>query len=321
MGRVGLGFAGVGWLGESLIRELPAFPRLALAAVQDVDAARATEIAARYGAPWHGTSYEALLRAPGVDAVVICTPNALHVPQAWAALEAGKHVLVQKPLALSAGDARATLEDAARIGRLLFVDYSYRYLDTIRVLRDALASIGPVHRVSAAFHNVYGPGKGWFFDQRLSGGGALIDLGVHLLDLAVDLLRPSAVQLDTAELAHGQGHAVEDAAQLELRLDDVPMRLDASWNADRPLTEIALELEGGSGRLRWENVDGSFFRFRTLRDDACLLDRETTLRVDTLRAFDAALEAGSAPPVDLAVYELLDRAYTRTPGSDRARDQ
>lgn len=311
MDHIGLGLAGAGWLGESLIKELAAFPRFSLAAVQDVDAARAAVIATDHDAAWHGTEYDALLRAPGVDAVVICTPNAFHVAQAQAAFAVGKHVLVQKPLALTAGDARATVGTANHAGKLLFVDYSYRYLDTVRVLREALPSIGLPRRISGAFHNIYGPRKGWFFDPLLSGGGALVDLGVHLLDLALDLLHPAVTVLERAELSHTQGLQVEDAARLVLRLDGVRMHVDTSWNANRPRTEMALELEGERGRLRWENVDGSFFRFRTLHDDRCLLERETPLRTDTLRAFDQALASGTAPPVHLAVYELLDRAYGR----------
>jgi predicted dehydrogenase len=241
--------------------------------------------------------------------VVICTPNALHVPQARAALMTGKHVLVQKPLALTTAEAQSTVDLAAQAGRLLFVDYTYRYLATTDQLRQSLPQIGPPRRVRAAFHNIYGPGKAWFFDPRLSGGGALIDLGVHLLDLALDLLGPTTVSLEQADLSFGRGYPVEDAARLLLRLDEVPFSLEVSWNADLPLTEIRLEIEAEQGRLRWENVEGSFFHFRTLRDGVCLLDRETTLRADTLAAFCRALASQVAPPVHLEVYELLAQAY------------
>ena len=315
MGRVGLGFAGVGWLGESLIKELPAFPDLALAAVQDASPELVAEVAERYAAPWQGTDYAALLSASDVDAVVICTPNFLHVPQARAALEAGKHVLVQKPLALSPDDAREIVALAERLGHLLFVDYSYRYLETVATLRRAAAAIGPPRRLAAAFHNIYGPGKAWFFDPALSGGGALIDLGVHLLDLALELLEPAAARLASADLSYTRGHPVEDAATLVLDLDGVPFRLEVSWKAPRPLTEIFFELEGPNGLARWENVDGSFFRFRTLRDAACLLDRETTLRADTLRAFAEALATRVAPPIRPEVYDLLAAVYGTTSSS------
>ena len=101
MSRIGLGFAGVGWLGESLIKELPLFPELELVAVQDARSERAQQVGNRYGSQWSGDRFDDLLERPGLDAVVICTPNAFHVPQATQALRAGKHVLVQKPLALS----------------------------------------------------------------------------------------------------------------------------------------------------------------------------------------------------------------------------
>jgi predicted dehydrogenase len=297
----GLGFAGLGWLGESLLKDLPAFPALRLAAVQDVRA----DLVERQASPWQGTDYAAMLAAPGVDAVVICTPNALHVPQAQAALRAGKHVLVQKPLALSPADAQATIDLAARAERLLFVDYTYRFLDTVQVLRQAMAA--RPRRVRAVFHNIYGPGqdKTWFFDPKLSGGGALVDLGVHLLDLAVWLVQPTAIGLEHVELAGGP--PVETSARLTLRLDEIPFEVEVSWNAPLPRTEIVFELDD----LRWENVDGSFFHFRTRRGERLLAERETTLRADTLRAFVTALETQSAPRVDVRVYAIVEQALGR----------
>jgi hypothetical protein len=91
-----------------------------------------------------------------------------------------------------------------------------------------------------------------------------------------------------------------------------------SWNADLPATEIFFELETPTGTLRWENVDGSFFHFRAVRDGEVLVDRETTLREDTLRAFAAALNARpAAPDVDVRVYEVLEQAYARTAEAPR----
>jgi predicted dehydrogenase len=261
---------------------------------------------------WHGTDYKALLAVPGVDAVVISTPNVLHVPQTVAALSAGKHVLVQKPLALSPGDAQAVLAQAARTGRVLFVDYSYRYLDTVRELRQTLPLIGRVTTITAAFHNIYGPGKEWFFDPKLSGGGALVDLGVHLIDLAVELLTPQSISLEEVHLSYSQGHFVEDAACLRMRMDNVPVRLGVSWNAAISESVIRLEVQGEQGTTCWENVDGSFFRFRTTYNGKLLLDRETTLREDTLRAFAEALASSVAHPSHRSVYEILATAYARS---------
>jgi len=307
----GIGVAGLGWLGESLIKDLSVVPGFELVAVQDVRADLASAVAARYACPWSSDSFERLLEQPSVEAVLICTPNALHVPQAQAALRAGKHVLVQKPLALRLAEAAATVELAQQTGRLLFVDYTYRFLETVQRLTDAR----DVRAVRATFHNIYGPGpeKRWFFEPRLSGGGALLDLGVHLLDLALWLRQPQSASLETAELT---GPPIDTAAHLGLHLDAIPFELDVSWNAPRPQTEISVELETAAGRLRWENVAGSFFHFRTCLDETVLLDRETTLRADTLRAFAQALDRQQAPPIDLRVYALLDRAYGRA-GVDR----
>jgi predicted dehydrogenase len=306
----GLGFAGAGWLGESLIKELPGLSGLDLVGVQDARLELAQEVGSRYGSPWCGESFEDLLRLPAVQVVAISTPNALHVPQATQALRAGKHVLVQKPLALSFHEAQAIIALAQDLGRLLFVDYSYRFLATVAVLREALAGIGPARGISAEFHNVYGPGanKTWFFDRRLSGGGALLDLGVHLIDLALWLLEPGEVRLERADLDERDG--IERAATLRIRLgEDVPFDLAVTWSAPLAETRIAFEVVGDRGRVRWENVQGSFFRFRTLQDDTVLIDRETTLRNDTLRAFAQALETKQAPRIDARVYALIDQAY------------
>jgi predicted dehydrogenase len=307
-----LGVAGLGGLGEALIRDVPKVAGLSVVAVQDVVADRARDVAAGFGVAWAGERFADLLEVDGVDAAVICTPNGLHAEQAQAALRAGKDVLVQKPLAVSSSDAQATVNLAARLERVLFVDYTYRFLDTMRLFRELCPPLAEVRSARAAFHNIYGPGaaKGWSFDPRMAGGGALIDLGVHLLDLGLWLLGPQAVSLESAELS--EPRPVEHSALLRVGLGSVPFEVAVSWRAPLPSTEIYFEVvTANGGVLRWENVDGSFFHFRTLRDGGVLVDRETTLREDTLRAFVDALAHRRAPTVDTRVYALLDQAYGR----------
>jgi hypothetical protein len=91
--------------------------------------------------------------------------------------------------------------------------------------------------------------------------------------------------------------------------DDVQFDLAVSWNAPLAETRIVFEVVGERGRVRWENVVGSFFRFRTLQDERVLIDRETTLRSDTLAAFADALETNNAPRIDTRVYALIEQAY------------
>jgi predicted dehydrogenase len=177
------------------------------------------------------------------------------------------------------------------------------------VLADLVAAwVAAIRRgdFSAAWQRP-GAEKTWFFDRQLSGGGALLDLGVHLLDLALWLLRPGKVTLERAQLERG---VIEREATLRVRLDpdDVPFDLAVSWQAPLAATRIAFELDGDRRNVRWENVDGSFFRFRTILGDEILIERETTLRSDTLRAFAQAMETGIAPEIDVRVYALLDRA-------------
>lgn len=310
-----MGFAGLGVAGKAMIQYLETEPALRLAAVQDVNRNLADEVGAQFGSPWIGQQFEDLLTAPGVDAVVISTPNVFHVPQTRAALRASKQVLVQKPLATSAADARATMELAASSGRILFVDYSYRLLETAEKARQALADIGDVQSVSSVFHNAGGPraGRDWFFDPRLSGGGALVDLGVHMLDLVFWLLKPSEVEVERAAIECRPGFEVEHQAQLDLRLDRLPFDLAVSWGTHQQ-TEISVEVRGARGTVRWTNVDSSFAHFKTLLDGRELIDREITLRENTLHAFAAALDRGEAPPVDVRVYDVLDEAYQRNGG-------
>jgi predicted dehydrogenase len=310
---VGVGFAGLGLVGNAMLDNLPHVPRLRVAAVQDANAALAAELAERHASPWHGERFDDLLELSSVDAVVISTPNICHIPQAQAALRAGKAVLVQKPLATSAEQARATVELAEAAGQVLLVDYSYRLLETAAVLQNAVGEIGTIQTASAVFHNTSGPGGGrvWFLDPELSGGGALMDLGVHLLDMLLWVIRPETARLDRITREVRPGYRVEHAAQAQLHLDGIPVDLSVRWNSPQPMTDIAVTIEGERGQVRWQNVDGSFAYFRTLRDQHLLVEREISLRLNTLRTFAAALERGSGPPIDTRVYDLLDCAYGR----------
>jgi predicted dehydrogenase len=312
-GVVGLGFVGVGLLGQSMIEQVANVPTLRVVALQDANYDLAKQVAALNGGPWSGQDLGALLAFPAVDAVVISTPNVFHIPQTQMALQLDKDVLVQKPLATRAADARSTAALAADRRRILFVDYSYRLLETAAAFRAAIPEVGPVRSLSAEFHNVHGPrpGRDWFFDPALSGGGALTDLGVHLLDFMLAAIRPVEVRLDRANLERRPGLQVEHYARADIHFDDIPVHLEVSWDYPHPLSEINVVVEGANQTLRWHNVKGSFGHFRTELGERLLIDREISLRLNTLRAFAAAIATGSSEPFDTRVYDLLDRAYDR----------
>ena len=122
-----------------------------------------------------------------LDAVVIATPSALHAEQCIAAFNRGLAVFCQKPLGRTAAEVRGVVQAARRADRLLGVDLSYRWTQAALVARSIVRSgrIGGIFNVELTFFNAYGPNKPWFYDLRLAGGGCVIDLGVHLVDLAL----------------------------------------------------------------------------------------------------------------------------------------
>jgi predicted dehydrogenase len=210
---------------------------------------------------------ELLERRP--DGVVIATPSALHAEQCIRAFDAGVAVFCQKPLGRSAAEVEAVLDAAHRADRLLGVDLSYRETAAMQAIRERIRTgeLGKVFAADLTFHNAYGPQSGWFWDPKLSGGGCLIDLGVHLVDLALWLFDfPEVEQVSASLLRDGRparADEVEDYAIGELRLaNGVTVRIACSWNlsAGRDAV-IEASFYGTRGGAQMRNEGGSFFDF------------------------------------------------------------
>jgi predicted dehydrogenase len=269
-----LGFVGVGWIGRNRMEAIHAAGVAEIVAVADADASAAAEAAANTGASVAPVD-DILNGALALDGVVIATPNALHGGQAIAALSAGQAVFCQKPLGRSAEECAAIVNAARCSDRLLGVDLSYRQLAATLRLEAELAAgaIGDVFAGDFVFHNAYGPDKAWFRDVSQSGGGCLLDLGTHLVDLALLLLAPAKVESVDAhlfaggEVVSGDASRVEDYAVLTLGLSTGAVaRIATSWflHAGRDAV-ISATLQGTGGALALENVAGSFYDFRLLR--------------------------------------------------------
>lgn len=268
--RPRLGFIGIGWIGQNRLQVL-ANSRLAdVAALVDPD--RTCVEACRQVAPEAEVfdSLDALL-ARDLDGVVIATPSALHAEQSIEALNRGLAVFCQKPLGRSAAEVRRVVHAARRADRLLGVDLSYRWTRAMAAVRDVIrfGRIGRVFHVDLVFDNAYGPGKPWFYDLRLSGGGCLIDLGVYLADLALWVLGfPEIVEThgrlyNKGVLLKRNSMAVEDfATACLLTADNTTIDLRCSWNlhAGRDAV-IAARFHGDRGTAVFENVNGSFYDF------------------------------------------------------------
>lgn len=261
-----LGFLGVGWIGRHRMEALARDGLAQVAAVADPQQ-EALEAAVEVAPEAERTeSLEELLEHE-LDGIVIATPSALHADQAVAALERGLAVFCQKPLARDAEETRRVLRAAREADRLLAVDLSYRHVEALRVAEAIVdeGEIGLVHSIDLVFHSAYGPDKPWLTNPELSGGGCLIDLGTHLVDLALWLTGATECEVETARMLSLQGHGVEDRATAELTLgdDEVRTRLACSWFQSAG-GECAFECTawGTDGAVSVRNVGGSFYDFR-----------------------------------------------------------
>jgi predicted dehydrogenase len=211
-----------------------------------------------------------------LDGIVIATPSALHADQSIAALEAGVAVFCQKPLGRNAAEAARVVAAARTANRLLGVDFSYRHTAAMQAIAPLVqgGALGRIQAVDLVFHNAYGPGKTWFYDRAQSGGGCVMDLGVHLVDLALWCLSyPDIGDVSAQLFAEGEpmrtgSDAVEDLALATIRLGSTAVRLACSWqlHAGRE-AEIAATFYGTQGAVRLANVGGSFYDFTAERFD------------------------------------------------------
>jgi predicted dehydrogenase len=260
--RPRLGFVGVGWIGRNRLEALARSGVANVAAVADAAPGAAEEAASAVGAA--AASFEELL-AGDLDGIVVATPSALHAEQTIAALESGLAVFCQKPLGRNAAETRAAVDAARSADLLLAVDLSYRFTAAARAVHAAVPGLGRVFAADLVFHNAYGPDKPWFYDPALAGGGCLVDLGIHLVDLAFWTLRAEHARVEWARV---EGEPVERFATAQLDVDGTSVRLACSWRlpAGRDAV-IEAAFYGEEGGAALHNVDGSFYDLRGERYD------------------------------------------------------
>jgi len=272
--RPRLGFLGVGWIGRQRMEAMLATGAVEAAAIADPSADAAAGAARLAPAAAIGRDLEDLLAAD-LDGLVIATPSALHAEQAICALERGLAVFCQKPLGRSEAEAATVVAAARSADRLLCVDLSYRFTEGMERIRELIAAgaLGRIFAADLVFHNAYGPDKPWFYDPALSGGGCVMDLGVHLVDLALWTLGFPAVEAVQASLFAGgaplpaRAGAVEDYAAASLTLaTGAAVRLACSWRLQAGCdAAISAAFYGTEGGAALQNVAGSFYDFTAER--------------------------------------------------------
>ncbi len=196
--RIRMGIIGCG-AGRFHVERYVSLPDVELVALAGLDQDRCREIARKHNIPRLYRDYTELIAQPDIDGVTICAPNHLHAPMTIAALEAGKHVLVEKPLATSVTEGEAMAEAAARTGRVLMTVFNRRFRNDSQILKRHVedGNLGEIYFVRTGWlrdQGIPGSHRSWFVDRAQSGGGCLIDLGVHMLDLALWLVGDPGVK-------------------------------------------------------------------------------------------------------------------------------
>ncbi|MEA5116043.1 MAG: Gfo/Idh/MocA family oxidoreductase [Propionicimonas sp.] len=256
--KVRWGVLGVAWVNQLTLPGMTTAENAELLAIASSSSAdRARDEAARWGAPrwYHG--YDALLADPDIEAVYIPVPNTAHVEWTIRALEAGKHVLCEKPLAVSSAGVEQILAASERAGRLvleaLMYRFSPRWQRALQLIRDGVVGEPRVARLGLAFKQHY-EGYNIRFDPAAA-GGVVWDMGCYAVDMARELL-PGQLRTVTATSWSRPGEKVETSAEAILGFDDGRKAL-VNVSFDYPNPYAQAELLGTDG---WLTMPGSGMR-------------------------------------------------------------
>jgi predicted dehydrogenase len=271
MEQIRVGVVGSG-IGAWHIEGYKADPRTKVVALAGLDTDRVIKLAKQHDIPTVVGDYQELLDTVEVDAISIAVPNYLHVPIGLAAIKAGKHVLIEKPLARNPTEGQLLVDAAKEAGVVLAIVFNRRARSDMEILRKHIdeGNLGEIYYAKAFWMRRSGiPGLGsWFTSKEMAGGGPLIDLGVHVLDMALWLMdNPNVVSVSAATYAKlgpkGKGnwssgrfrqesdkpYEVEDLATAFLRTDKgASLHLETSWAAYTGATdEFGIALMGDKG--------------------------------------------------------------------------
>ncbi|WP_284639861.1 Gfo/Idh/MocA family protein [Paenibacillus silviterrae] len=286
--KLQIGVIGAGNIGNVHMKEFIKLNDAAIAAVTDAYAPLAEQRAKEYGIPKVYSSYEALLADAEIDAVIVCVPNEMHAPISIAALQAGKHVLLEKPMAVNAASAKAIVRAHRESNKVLMMAHQMRWEPLNLQVKEQVekGALGKIYNVKTGWLRRKGiPGWGtWFTQMDKAGGGPLIDIGVHMLDLSLHLMgSPKPVSVFGTTYAEfgpkkkGIGtwgkpdwngaYDVEDLATALIKMEDgSTLSLDVSWAAHTSFVDNGpyiylmgsdggASLSGGKGKLHTELFD------------------------------------------------------------------
>jgi predicted dehydrogenase len=263
--KVQFGILGCGVIGPFHARAIADLPDDAeLVAVADEHADRAAKLAEEYGTAWY-ESFGALLDHPGLDAVCICTPSGLHAEHAIAALNAGKHIVVEKPVDVTLPAIDRLLVAQRASDRKVAVISQHRFDPSTRIVTEAVRSgrfgkltVGAAEVRWWRSQSYYDSGQ-WRGTWKLDGGGALMNQSIHTIDLLLSIMGPVVeISAYTGLLAH-ERIEVEDTAVAILRFANGALGLVEGTTAAYPGLTARLEITGDRGSAVIDNDQLVYF--------------------------------------------------------------
>ena len=280
----------------------------------DLIKAKAEAFAEKYNILNVETDYHKMLKDPEIDAVSVCLPNYLHCPVTIDALQAGKHVLCEKPIALNLEEAVSMRDEAKKQNLQCVIGVVNRFNDNVNAIKNLITNgdLGKVYHVNLSFQSYRSiPGMGrWFTNKKESGGGVMIDWGIHFIDLALYCLG-SPKPISISGVAHSElakkmedyaytsmwagppdydgVYDVEEVATGLLRTDGPTISLEGAWARNVNTSNMNIEFLGDKGGVKLEygadfmlytSKDGVLFETKQSQKDSSMFQNEINSFVD-----------------------------------------
>jgi len=329
-----VGIIGAGWPGKAHAKGYIGSGGYRLIAVADLIPSRRKEMIDEFKIAREHASYEELLADRDLDAVSICLPNHLHAPATIAALKSGKHVVCERPPAVSVSEAKKIDAASHKTGKTVLYAFQRRFGGNELAARQAIEKgyAGNVYHARASWTRTRAVpiGTGWFTNSEKSGGGALMDLGSAMLDLSWSLLgqpAPTSVYCITHRPLHHQGLVpesqtfdVEEAAFAIARFDSgATLELSVSWalNQSPAQNGVVCRVHGDQGAVEVYTSKGAIMhRQFTAKGES----KETPLKLPKLAGHAALMRhfreciLGKATPIcgprqGVVLMQMLEAMY------------
>jgi predicted dehydrogenase len=318
-----IGLVGVGAAAQ--INHIPALKKtenVELVWLVDRDAEKAERVAQKFGVPNSSGRLDQMLDDESVEAVAVCTPNYLHAPMAVAALEAGKHVMCERPFARSADEAAAMVKAAKKADRVVVCTVQHRFRADSQLLRRFVekGELGHIFYAKAGWlrQRTEWDSDEWRRQKKESGGGVVLDLGFQMLDLALWVMGQPAVESVTASVHRSRKGEVEDSATAFLRCDNgATIALEFTWGLlmEKDFAYLNLFGAGGAALLNplriHKGMHGALVNV-TPNLDTTRNQYKQSMELQVAHFADA-LRRGVKPMGDgeemLAVMQLMDAIY------------